>query len=186
MTLAPKGTPLWKTSSFNFAPRLGAAYVVRNSPRFETVLRGGGGVFFDTGRQAGSAGYTGPGLSALSLFGNYFGTSASFPAPLSQAGPPIVNPPVPPYSGNVYMFPSTLSTSIHTSMERKLGTSVGKFTGAHTFVRGVPRCKVVGAESDELVYRHFHASTQTLMKLCLSKMDSHRTTVRCKCSSSAG
>ncbi len=56
MTLAPQRTPLWKTSWYNFAPRLGAAYVVRNSPRFETVLRGGAGVFFDTGQQAGSGG----------------------------------------------------------------------------------------------------------------------------------
>jgi hypothetical protein len=106
MTLAPQGTPLWKTSWYNFAPRLGAAYVLRNSPRFETVLRGGGGVFFDTGQQAGSAGYMGPGLTAVSLFGNVYGIAASFPAPLSQAGPPIVNPPIPPYSANVYAFPS--------------------------------------------------------------------------------
>ena len=52
-TLAPQGTPLWQTTWFNFAPRLGAAYVLRNTPGWETVVRGGGGVFFDTGQQMG-------------------------------------------------------------------------------------------------------------------------------------
>ncbi|MGC1222855.1 MAG: TonB-dependent receptor [Candidatus Sulfotelmatobacter sp.] len=138
MTLAPQGTPLWKTSWYNFAPRLGAAYVLRNSPRFETVLRGGGGVFFDTGQQAGSAGYQGPGLSAVSLFGNVFGSSASFPAPLSQAGPPIVNPPIPPYSANVYAFPSHFQLPYtlqwNASIEQALGSSQAltvSYVGSH-------------------------------------------------------
>ena len=66
LVLAPKGTPLWNTTWFNFAPRLGAAYVLRNRPHWETVVRGGGGVFFDTGQQNGSAGYSGLGASANS------------------------------------------------------------------------------------------------------------------------
>jgi hypothetical protein len=53
-TLAPQGTPLWQTTWYNFAPRLGAAYILRNTPGQETVVRGGGGVFFDTGQQLGS------------------------------------------------------------------------------------------------------------------------------------
>ena len=57
--VAPQGTPLWQTSWYNFAPRLGAAYVVRNTPDWDTVLRGGGGVFFDTGQQTGSSGFIG-------------------------------------------------------------------------------------------------------------------------------
>ncbi len=44
LTLAPQGTPLWNTAWYNFAPRLGAVYIVRNTPGFETVVRGGGGV----------------------------------------------------------------------------------------------------------------------------------------------
>ncbi len=127
MTLAPQGTRLWKTSWYNFAPRLGAAYVLQNSQRFETVLRGGGGVFFDTGQQSGSAGYMGPGLYALSVFGTFLGSPASFPVPLSQAGPAIVNPPVPPYSGNVYAFPSHFQLPFtlqwNTSVEQALGRS---------------------------------------------------------------
>ena len=64
-TLAPQGTPLWQTAWYNFAPRLGAAYLLNNKAGRETVLRAGGGVFFDTGQQLGSFGFTGPGFSAL-------------------------------------------------------------------------------------------------------------------------
>ena len=76
MALAPQGTPLWQTTWFNFAPRLGAAYVLRNTPGSETVVRGGGGVFFDTGQQLGSAGFAGPGFCGRCVAV----PSASFPA----------------------------------------------------------------------------------------------------------
>ena len=61
---APQGTPLYKTTWFNFAPRLGAAYVLRSAAGWETVLRVGGGVFFDTGNQNDSAGFFGVGFSS--------------------------------------------------------------------------------------------------------------------------
>src|SRR5207253_6044303 len=62
-TLGPQGAPLWKTTWYNFAPRLGFAYILHNAPGRETVVRGGGGVFFDTGQQLGSFGFNGPGFS---------------------------------------------------------------------------------------------------------------------------
>src|SRR5437773_9435437 len=65
--LAPQGTPLWRTSWFDLAPRLGAAYIVRNTPGWETVVRGGGGLFFDSGQQVGSLGFDGPGFSLASF-----------------------------------------------------------------------------------------------------------------------
>jgi len=95
LTLAPQGTPLWKTSWYNFAPRLGAAYILRSATGDETVIRGGGGVFFDTGQQLGSSGYSGGGFVAgPNFFGQLFASPASFPLPLSQVSPVIVNPPV--------------------------------------------------------------------------------------------
>ncbi|HET6929228.1 MAG TPA: TonB-dependent receptor [Candidatus Acidoferrum sp.] len=96
--LAPQGTPLWKTTWANFAPRLGAAYVLRQKTGFETVVRGGGGVFFDTGQQVASWGYNGVGFQAQSLFGGI-----GFPVPTPVLLPPVVNPPVAPYR-NVYAF----------------------------------------------------------------------------------
>src|SRR5206468_3615674 len=80
-TLAPQGTPLWKTTWYNFAPRLGVAYVIRRAPGHETVVRGGGGVFFDTGQHLGSFGYSGVGFSSSKFFGSLFGSPASFPLP---------------------------------------------------------------------------------------------------------
>ena len=61
-SLAPQGTPLWQTTWYNFAPRLGVAYMLRNTPGWETVVRSGGGVFFDTGQQLGSVASMGQGL----------------------------------------------------------------------------------------------------------------------------
>jgi Carboxypeptidase regulatory-like domain/TonB dependent receptor len=86
-TLAPQGTPLWRTTWFNVAPRLGAAYILNNQPGQEMVVRAGGGVFFDTGQQLGSSGFNGPGFLADGAF-----LPGSFP--VLPAIPAIVNPPV--------------------------------------------------------------------------------------------
>jgi hypothetical protein len=124
LQLAPAGTPLWKTSWYNLAPRLGAAYVVNPEPRYETVIRAGGGVFFDTGQQLGSYGFEGPGFSAFSYFGTDNGVPASFPVAASVVNPPIVNPPSPPY-GVLFANPPHMqlpySFQWNTSLEQALG-----------------------------------------------------------------
>jgi hypothetical protein len=140
LALAPQGTPLWNTTWFNFAPRLGVAYLLRNAPDRELVLRGGVGVFFDTGQQLGSYGYNGPGFSANTSFGGLLGSPASFPIPAAEASPPILNPPVAPYtSGVVYAFaphlqlPFTLEWNV--SLEQALGKSMaltGSYVGSNS------------------------------------------------------
>jgi hypothetical protein len=69
LTLAPRGTPLYETSYSNFAPRVGVAWVARANSGWETVVRTGGGIFFDTANSA-VVGYfsNGPGISGS---GNY-------------------------------------------------------------------------------------------------------------------
>ena len=47
--LAPPGTPLYKTSYTNFAPRVGAAYQLLGTRCRETVIRGGFGIYYDLG-----------------------------------------------------------------------------------------------------------------------------------------
>jgi hypothetical protein len=128
--LAPQGTPLWQTTWFNFAPRVGAAYLLRNTPGWETVARGGGGVFFDTGQQLGSLSFAGPGFGASGSF-----LPQSFPCspapPATQCSvaaliPRIVNPPTGPFT-TVYGFaphlqlPYTLQWNA--SVEQALGKS---------------------------------------------------------------
>jgi hypothetical protein len=108
LQLAAKGTPLWQTSWANVSPRLSAAYILRTTSGFETVVRGGFGVFFDTGQQEGSQGFQGPGFQALKFFGGIFGKPSSFPLSVPQITPPIINPPAVPY-GTFYAFPSHLS-----------------------------------------------------------------------------
>ena len=131
-TLAPQGTPLWKTTWYNFAPRVSLAYVLRNVSNFETVLRGGVGIFYDTGQQEGSVGVQGPGFSLLHIL-----PSASFPIPASDANFPIVNPPVPPYTV-VLAFPSDLqlpyTTQWNSTVEQALGESQAltlSYVGSH-------------------------------------------------------
>ena len=126
MTLAPQGTPLWRTSWYNFAPRLGVAYIAHLDADRQTVIRGGGGVFFDTGQQTGSFAFSGPGFSTLKFFGSIFGTPASFPAPASMTSPAISQPPTAPY-GTVYtnpphfQLPYTFQWNV--SLEQGLGRS---------------------------------------------------------------
>ena len=55
LALAPIGTPLWATTYGNVAPRVGLAYALTAKGDF--VLRGGAGIFYDTG--VGSSGTIG-------------------------------------------------------------------------------------------------------------------------------
>lgn len=131
-TLAPPGTPLWQTSWYNFAPRLGVAYVLRDTQGRETVLRGGGGVFYDTGQQQGSVGFQGPGYSSGLEF-----LPSSFPLSVALASPPIVNA-LPCSSCTVYAFPSHMQLPYtlqwNTTLDQALGKSQAltiSYVGSH-------------------------------------------------------
>ena len=91
ITFAPYGTPLYKTSYGNFAPRLGVSYQLSRNPGREAVLRGGFGIFYDIGSQ-----------TAGSAFGNAFPYTVVkrliaplFPLTSAQSAPPVPsrNPP---------------------------------------------------------------------------------------------
>ncbi|MDE1162279.1 MAG: carboxypeptidase regulatory-like domain-containing protein [Acidobacteriaceae bacterium] len=84
LQLAPQGTPLWKTGWFNFAPRLGAAWTVRQSPGSETVLRAGGGVFYDTANDIAALGY-----SSLGFFADTYGYGVTIPYNQSELNVPL-------------------------------------------------------------------------------------------------
>ncbi len=90
LALAPPGTAPYKTTYANFAPRVGVAYQLAQAQDWQTVLRGGFGVFYDlASSQVGNS----------IAYGNYpFGASRFSPGgtfPLSAAAaapPPIVAP----------------------------------------------------------------------------------------------
>jgi len=79
MTLAPKGTKMYSTTWGNFAPRFGAAYMIKDTSGWETVARAGFGEFFDIG-DAYLEGAVGTGWP-FSPTVNYF----SVPVPLTAA-----------------------------------------------------------------------------------------------------
>jgi hypothetical protein len=121
MKIADQGTPLWKTTWFNFAPRLGVAYVIRDKQGWETVLRGGVGVFFDSGNQTGSLGFSGPGFASFNF------AVAPFPTSAPSLVIPIQNPPNPPYTPPPVGYYSHLqlpyTLNWNASFEQALGRS---------------------------------------------------------------
>jgi hypothetical protein len=94
LRLASPGTRLYETIYTNVAPRIGISLRLTERERWGTLLRGGGGLFFDTGSQGSNfIGYP----NAISQSSGPFQTplSASQVAPL----PPVADRFAPPYRG---------------------------------------------------------------------------------------
>jgi hypothetical protein len=98
MTLAPKGTPLYRTTHDNFAPRIGAAYQLWRKSGKEAVVRGGFGIFYDLG--TGPAGHSFENNQFPYLRINVLPNT--FPIDPAQAMPPPVTV-TPPY-GDLAVF----------------------------------------------------------------------------------
>ncbi len=101
MQLASPSEPLWKTTYNNFAPRLGVAYRLRDQLGWETVLRGGFGVFYDSGNNQGSAGF-----AAYPFFPIKPVTNVTYPLSATQLAPlpfpSLLNPTFPLTTVNVF------------------------------------------------------------------------------------
>lgn len=102
LTLAPQGTALWKTTYFNFAPRFGVAWRAREGGVWDTVVRAGGGVFFDTDNRDSTQGYAGIGFSNSQ-------EASTGTLPLTAADLDFTVSPDPPYTNDVvFAFPQHL------------------------------------------------------------------------------
>lgn len=117
--VAPEGTPLWHTDRHGFAPRVGLAYQLRQAPGHETVLRGGFGLFHDTGNTQGAVGLIGVGfVTSVLLPGSSFPLT---PAENTLPPPSVASP----YNNFVFAFaphltlPYTLEWNV--AMEQALG-----------------------------------------------------------------
>lgn len=125
MQLAPNGTKLWKTTYNNFAPRVGLVYQLRQDPGSESVVRGGFGVYYDTGND-----------HSAFQFAVFPFTATVFPGPILLPFNPslLAPPPIPilqssitPPFGTVYAFdpdlklPYTLQWNM--TVEQSLGRS---------------------------------------------------------------
>jgi len=127
VALAPGGTPPFHTTYDNFAPRIGIAYQVSQNQNWQTVLRGGFGVFFDMATsEAGNIanGQFYPFGATNFIRGSFLGTTSRFPLSSSDATPPSITPAVLPTS-RAYAFdpnlklPYTLEWNI--AVEQALG-----------------------------------------------------------------
>jgi len=88
LAIATAGTPVFKTTYGNVAPRIGLAYQLNQKPGRETVLRGGFGVFYDlVSSETGNAV-----LGSRPPFGAFksFGSGTSFPLDSTTSAPPLI------------------------------------------------------------------------------------------------
>jgi hypothetical protein len=121
LTIAPAGTPPFKTTYGNVAPRLGGAYQIKQSQNWAAVLRGGFGVFYDL-----VSSETGNLLTASNPpFGVLSFPSGTFPFDPVQAAPP----PIPPNGtiSQLYAFNPTLKLPYtlewNVALEQGLGSN---------------------------------------------------------------
>lgn len=94
--LAPSGTPLFHTKYANFAPRVGAAYLLKPAPNYQTVLRGGFGVFYDLATQQAANVFQGNlfpfGSSRSCSIATCPGLTFPLPSDLVQPPPSVLSP----------------------------------------------------------------------------------------------
>jgi hypothetical protein len=122
LALEPAGTPAFKTKYANFAPRLGLAYQLDQSPERGTVLRGGVGLFFDLatseiGNVVNQSGYP--------FHATKFNPAGSFPLDAATASPPAIVAPDANNQGSIVAFDPRLrlpyTIQWNTTLEQGLG-----------------------------------------------------------------
>jgi len=128
LALLPQGAQPYKTKWGNLAPRIGLAYQVSESQRWQTVLRGGFGAFYDlatseAGNTIGLQSY--PFGSSAVVLGPALGGTATFPLSPTDAAPPPIVPPDASNGGTLNAFdpnlklPYTLQWNV--AVEQALG-----------------------------------------------------------------
>jgi hypothetical protein len=124
VTIGQAGSSYWNTQYKNFAPRLGVAYTLHQVPGWETVVRGGIGLFYDLGTEVAPL----AGWSTYPTEISHFPTNvSSFPVPLQQlALPPVNLLDPPPGSGFVtwprnFLSPRTWEWNV--SLQQAIGSA---------------------------------------------------------------
>ena len=121
-SFAPRGTPLWKTTYDNFAPRFGLSYQLSDQQGKETMLRGGVGIFYDLGNGAAANAYVGsyPFTAVKNLL------NIPFPLTASNSAAPILGP-LPSSVDTTYVFDPELKLprvyQWNFSIEQSLGVN---------------------------------------------------------------
>lgn len=147
VSVGKAGSSYWDTQYKNFAPRLGVAYTLRHVPGWETVVRGGIGLFYDLGTEAATnADYSGfPNLLRYST------SNVSFPVPPQQVVLPAVDLGNPP-SGSSFTtfarnFASPRTWEWNISVQQALGSAQ---TLSVSYVAALGRDLVYGQRYDSI------------------------------------
>jgi Carboxypeptidase regulatory-like domain len=146
LALAP-GAPPYQTTYGNFAPRLAAAYQLTASQDFQTVFRGGFGVFYDlASSEAGnSTGY-------YPVQGVSFNFGGTFPLSSAVAAPPPIASPTATNGVPLWGFDSHLKLPYTLEWNASLEQGLGK---QQTF-----SLSYVGAAGRRLLAREFSNNVQ--------------------------
>ena len=123
VALAPAGTALWSASKTNFGPRFGFSYIVHNTPGFETVVRGGGGIYYGLGNVVGAQGTLGTPYSTTKNL--YAKDGAIYPLNTAQATPAALTLD-PPYSFTFAFDPHLKDPKVYMyngSLQQNLGAN---------------------------------------------------------------
>jgi hypothetical protein len=120
--VAPAGTPLYRSTRANFAPRFGIAYQLSPHAGNETVVKAGFGVFYDLG-----TGIAGESADSFPHFRRRTVTGVPFPLNGAAAPPPPANID-PPYRGQAFVvfdphlaLPRTYEWNV--TLEQSLGNN---------------------------------------------------------------
>lgn len=118
LQLAPVGTSFYATTWRNIAPRIGLAYELRRTPRWETTLRGGWGMFYDLG-----SGLLGQAAASFPYYRQESFYTVSYPLPPQAAIAPAftLNPPVASIYGAVQGLKLPLTREWNVAVEQSLG-----------------------------------------------------------------
>jgi carboxypeptidase family protein len=124
LALAPVGTSPYRTKYWNFAPRFGVAYQLSQSQKWQTMIRGGFGVFYDlasseAGNNLGIGNY--PYGSVAFYSGGTFPLSPSLAAPLPITIPSPSNP-----TAGVFVFDTNLKLPYTLEWNVALEQAMGK------------------------------------------------------------
>jgi len=122
LALAPAGTPPYKTTYGNFAPRIGLAYQVSQAPQWQTVVRGGFGVFYDLATsEAGNL------MNSIFYpFGSLNAVFGSFPLTGTAADPAPIVPPDATNFGSLFAFDPNLRLPYTLEWNAAIEQSLGK------------------------------------------------------------
>jgi hypothetical protein len=120
LSLAPPGSPLYRATTNNFAPRFGVAYELGRSARTESAFKAGAGVFYDFGNGPIGNAFSGvlfP-FSAVKIL-----SGVAFPLSPSATAAPAINA-NPPFD-QIVAFPAVLKLPYtyhwNISIEQSLG-----------------------------------------------------------------